>query len=330
MQFGGQVKPPLGVVYDADLGNAIDGVLALAMLYGFQGKSESRVISVSVTKPSLNAAVFADMLVRFYTGEPTQFFGPQPIGLALKGAHPEDTPIIQAVLERKTPEGKPAYGHAIAKINDTADPVAVIRNALSAQYDQNAVILLAGPATNLAALLDLPEGKDLIARKARYLVVSMGAFAQAASSPAAAADPDAARRVFVDWPTPIVAAGAEIGEALPFPAATLDTNFAWAPLHPVVDAYKGAKAMPYDAPSEAMAAALYAVRPQENYFRLSEPGTISVSEDGRTRFTAASSGKHRHLILDPAQKERILQAYAELASGKPVPRRAFRPGAKKQ
>ena len=43
--------------------------------------------------------------------------------------------------------------------------------------------------------------------------------------------------------------------------------------------------MPYDAPTWAMAALLYAVRSQEGYFKLSEPGTISVHDDGRTKFT---------------------------------------------
>ena len=75
MQFQPQGKPSVGIVFDADFGNTIDDALALAMLYGFQGKNEARVLSVSTTKSSLNAAIFADVLVRFYTGEPSPFFG---------------------------------------------------------------------------------------------------------------------------------------------------------------------------------------------------------------------------------------------------------------
>ena len=82
MQFQPQGKPSVGIVFDADLGNTIDDALALAMLFGFQGKNEARVLSVSTTKSSLNAAIFADVLVRFYTGEPSPFFGVTPIGLA--------------------------------------------------------------------------------------------------------------------------------------------------------------------------------------------------------------------------------------------------------
>ena len=36
-------------------------------------------------------------------------------------------------------------------------------------------------------------------------------------------------------------AGAELNEALPFPADTLDAIAAWAPNHPVVDAYRACK-----------------------------------------------------------------------------------------
>ena len=43
--------------------------------------------------------------------------------------------------------------------------------------------------------------------------------------------------------------------------------------------------MPYDAPAPALAAVLYAVHPDDGYFTLSEPGTISVLDDGRTQFT---------------------------------------------
>jgi len=65
---------------------------------------------------------------------------------------------------------------------------------------------------------------------------------------------------------------------------------------------------------------LYAVRPQEGYFKLSSPGTIGVLDDGRTKFTPSLEGKHRYLILDPAQKERIVKTYTEIASAKPVAR----------
>jgi hypothetical protein len=74
-----------------------------------------------------------------------------------------------------------------------------------------------------------------------------------------------------------------------------------------------------------MAAALYAARPKEGYFKLSGPGRINVDDQGRTAFTAAEGGSHQYLVLDPAQKDKILSAYVELASAKPEVRRRFGP-----
>jgi len=313
-------KPPIGVVFDSAMGSSIDDALALAMLFGLQGKSECRVVSVSVTKCNLKAAAFADALVRFYTGPPGPFGAPMAIGMATTGLMPEDTPMLTVALARLDPEGKPLYGRGIFKLNDTADTSALLRNAFSAQYDDNALAVLTGPATNLANVLDLPGAKELIARKVRLLAVDAGDFAGGVADAHIKADIASARRLFTEWPTPIVAAGSEVGAALPFPAASLDKEFSWSPNHPVVDAYRAYHTLPFDAPSGAMVAGLYAVRPDAGYFKLSESGAIQVLDDGRTRFQPSAGGRHRYLIADPAQKDKILQAYIELASTKPVPR----------
>jgi hypothetical protein len=314
MQFQPQGKPPVGIVYDADLGNTIDDALALASLYGFQGKGESRVIGVSTSRPGLHSAIFADILVRFYTGDPGPFGGPTPIGLTL-GKDPADTPMMAAVL------GKASYPRSIKQLNETADPLAVFRNALSAQFDANAIVYLAGPATNLAAALTLPGVKELVTAKTRYLVVALGNYGSGgAADPRVKADLAAARKLFAEWPTLIVAAGAELNATVTFPAAAIDKDFAWAPEHPLVDAYHAAS------PGE-----LYAVRPNDSFFKLSDPGAISVADDGRTHLTPAAGGKHRFLIADPAKQEDVRKLFVETASTKPVPRAPrFRPPQKKQ
>jgi len=168
--------------------------------------------------------------------------------------------------------------------------------------------------------MDLPGAKELAARKVRLLVWAAGDYGSGAADRHIKADIPSARRLFGEWPTPIVAAGGELGAALPFPCASLDKEFTWAPNHPVVDAYKANHAQPFDAPSTAMVAGLYAVRPDAGYFKVSEPGIIGVMDNGTAHFQPSAEGKHRYLIGGLEQKDKILQAYVELASTKPVPR----------
>jgi hypothetical protein len=329
MQFPSQGKPPIGIVFDSDLGDGVDGALALALIYGLQGKNEARLISNSTTKSSLKSAAFGDALARFFAGPPPAAgafggFGrpAPPMGMADNGKLAADTPVLNTVLGKKTDDGKPVYPTGIVKLNDTADPVALIRNAMTAQVDQNCLVLLAGPATNLVKVMDLPGSLDLIKRKVKLLILAAGRYPDGSADPRVKADVPAARRLFAEWPTPIVAVGAEVGEGLPYPGASIEKDFAWAPAHPIVDAYRADRTMPYDAAAPSMAAALYAARP--DCFKLSAAGMIAVLDDGRTRFTPSADGKSRYLTIDPDQKEKVIQSYVELASAKPVPRQGGR------
>ncbi len=331
MQAQRQEKPAVGIIFDTGLGNSIDEALALALLYGLDGKSEARVVSLSVSNPNLKAAALCEAIGRFYAGAASGAFGAigrtLPVGLADEGRMPEETPMLTAPLSRRNEEGAPLYSHGIEKLSDTAEVKALIRNALTVQYDQNCIVVLTGPASNLARALELPGIKDLISRKVRFLSVVGGAYPANSDRPPQyniKADITAAKKLFAEWPTPFVASGEEVGASLLFPASSIEKDFAWSPAHPVVDAYRAYKPMPYDAPTWAMAAVLYAIRPKEGYFKVSEPGAISVLDDGRTKFTPSPEGKHRYLILDPAQKELVIKTYTEIASAKPVPRQPRR------
>jgi inosine-uridine nucleoside N-ribohydrolase len=328
MQFPEQGKPPVGIIFDSDFGNRIDDTLALALLYGFDGKREARVVSLSLTKSNLKAAAFCEAVGRFYAGAVSGAFSAVgrtlPVGLATDGKMPEDTPLLTVPLAKVNADGAPVYSHGIEKLNDTAEPTALIRNAFTAQHDQNCIVVLAGPATNLVKVLDLPGVKEVISKKVRFLSLMGGAYPHGEPEFNIKTDISAARKLFAEWPTPIVASGYEVGEGLLFPAPSIETDFSWSAAHPVVDAYKAYRPMPYDAPTWDMTAVLYAVRPEAGYFKLSEPGTISVLSDGSTKFSASAGGKHRYLILDPAQKETIIKTYIEIASAKPVPRQPRR------
>jgi hypothetical protein len=330
----GAVKPPIGIAFDGDVGNRIDAVLAVAMLNGFTAKTQARRITLSVSRSSLGSAQLADVVAAFYRGRPVA--GPGGgIGAASEGmiGVPEgkggssDSPKLATILSTKAADGTPQYTSSITGLVSTAETSVMVRNLLLAQHDGNAAIVLAGPATGLVRILDLYRSGPQIGAKCRQLVIAAGAFPDGPAEPSIKADVAAARKLFAEWPTPIVAVGSELGDALPYPGASIEKDFAWTPAHPVVDAYRAFKAMPYDAPASALAAVLYAVQPDESYFTLSEPGTITVLDDGRTRFAPQADGRHRYLTVDPAQKPRVITQYTSLVSAQPAPRPGRRGGA---
>jgi len=202
----------------------------------------------------------------------------------------------------------------------TADPVAVIRNGLSAQIDQNGAVVLAGPPVNLLGVIARPDGRAWVTSKTRVLSIAAGRFAAGPVDPMIRRDVTGFRRLLAEWPSPIIMAGTELSEALPFPGRSLESGIAWATHHPIVDAYRAFRTTPYDAPSRSLAAALQAVSPDQPYFEVSPPGTITIADDGRTTFSPSPNGRHRYLIAKADQQERVLQVYVEMVTAQPPPR----------
>jgi inosine-uridine nucleoside N-ribohydrolase len=325
MQLFDKVKPPVGILFDCNMGSTIADPLALALCYGLEAKGEARVISISVSNSNLNAAAYVDAVMRFYSSAPKTgplagFSRVLPVGLG-DGKKLDDAAFLSEPLSKNNADGSPVYSRTVHNLDDTAEVSALIRNALTSQYDANCVVVLTGPATNLAKALDLPGVKELISRKSRLLCVAGGAYPDGTPDVNFKADLPAAKKLFAEWPAPIVALGSETAAHLRFPGASIEKDFAWSPAHPIVDAYRAYQPMPYDAPAGNMAAALYAVHPEEGFFKLSNPGTITVLDDGRTKFAPSSTGRNRYLIYDPEQEEKLTKAFAELASAKPTVRR---------
>jgi inosine-uridine nucleoside N-ribohydrolase len=303
-------QQPPGVIFDTDMGNDVDDALAMAMLHALDSRGEIRLLAVTVTKDNIQAAQFCDILNRFY-GRPEI-----PIGLVSKGVTPENNPMISVPVERRNAAGAYVYPRKIHARRDVRDATAVLREVLEKQPDGSVTIVQVGFSTNLARLLEQPGGRELAAKKVRLLSAMAGAF-PGKPEYNIKMDIPAAKKVFADWPTPIVASGFEIGLALEYPAASIERDFGYVEWHPVADSYRAYKKMPYDRPTWDLTSVLYAARPDGGYFRLSEPGTVRVLDSGVTEFAKSPGGRHRHLILDPAQKKRILDAFIELASRKP-------------
>jgi hypothetical protein len=130
-------------------------------------------------------------------------------------------------------------------------------------------------------------------------------------------DVPALRQVLRDWPTPVILCGREVGELLMFPGVSIAQDFAWSGAHPVVDAYRAFKPMPYDAPSYDIAAVHDASKPEAGLFEVSAPGVINVSDAGRMSF-AEGHGTALSLRAAPGKREDAIKTFVEIASARPV------------
>lgn len=258
-----------GVIYITSM-NRPDAALALGMLHALQRKREARIGSVCVEGSGLGAAIFCDVVYRFYhPGAPKDSNEVLAMGFAITSQ--PDPPMIKPALARD-------YPRVIKKVSDTSLAEAVIRNGVT--LNAESVMILSAPATSLAKSLDPRGAKDLYKERVKTLVI------------VDPQDSPAMRRVLTEFPAPVVICGREVGEALPYPAASVPPEGH----DPRYDAYAAFQPMPYDAPSYDMAAVLYAVRPNSDFFQVSG----------------------NRLKFNPDRKDKIIDTYIELASVNPV------------
>jgi uncharacterized Ntn-hydrolase superfamily protein len=310
----------VSIIFDTDMGNDIDDALALGVIHALESRGECRLLAVTLSKDNDFAAPYVNLVNTFYGR------GSVPIGVVRGGKTPEDSKYIRLPSEAAGDDGRQRYPHHLRSGKDAPEAVDLLRQILAAQPDGSAVIVVVGFSTNLARMLGSPgdahsrlAGTELVARKCRLLVMMAGMFSDRGRQKEynVYIDLDAARKVFADWPTPIVASGFEIGQAIKFPSRSIEQDFAYVKHHPLREAYELYMKMPYDRETWDLTAVLYAVRPDRGYFGLSQPGTIGVDDQQITQFAPSETGRHRYLTVTPEQISRVREALVQLASQPP-------------
>jgi inosine-uridine nucleoside N-ribohydrolase len=308
---------PVRIIFDTDMGNDVDDALALALLHACESRGEARILAVTITKDNRWAAPFVDLLDTFY-GRPGI-----PIGIVRNGKTPEDGNYTAAVAGKQRPGGAPLYPRKLTPDSGAPDAQMVLRKTLAAQPDSSVVIVQTGFSTNLVRLLDSAgdqisplAGVALVKRKVRLLVVMAGRFADSETEYNVVNDIPAVKKLFAEWPTPIVVSPFELGASTTYPAARIGADFRYIQDHPLADAYRAYQRMPYDEPLWDPTAALYAIRPGAGYFNLSPEGRVTVSDKGITTFSAGG-GRSRLLSASPEQRARIVETVAALVSQPP-------------
>lgn len=315
-----EAEAPMAVIIETDLGNDVDDALALDLLYKYQDAGKIRLLAVNLNKEGQAPAEYADILNTWY-GYPDI-----PVGIIREGADCEEDAVnyAKAVVDLKDSLGNPLFARSHPDYDNYPEAVTLYRKLLAEEPDNSVVIASVGFSTNLIRLLETPAdefseltGKELVEKKVKLLVTMAGCF----SDPNlheynVVKDIPAAKVIFGEWPTPVVTSPFEVGIQVNYPATSIENDFGWTPAHPVVEAYKAYLPMPYDRPTWDPTAVLYAVEGGD-WFTVSEPGRIIVTDEGSTLFEADEAGTRRYLSVTEDQAKAILDHFVEVITSEP-------------
>ena len=309
---------PVKLIFDTDMGNDVDDLMALCMIHQLQKRGTVELLAVTVTKDHPQAAAFVDAVNTLY-GYPDT-----PIGVVRDGAAKE-AGKFNLLADEKNADGSLRYPHDLSSGADAPEAVGLIKKILAAQPDGSVAIAQVGFFTNLARLLDDPEGKALAAKKVKVLSIMAGAFQTVQWNTRhleynVKLDIPAAQKLAKNWPTPMVWSGFEIGVAAAFPHVSIEEDLNYIPHHPLKEAYYLYNPPPHDRPTWDPTAVLYAVLPDRGYFELSPSGTVVVEDDAATWFRPSKDGKgnHRFLVMSPEQTARVREVIVQLSCAPPA------------
>ncbi len=314
---------PVALVYDTDIGNDVDDVLALGMIHSLQTRGHCELLAVTITKDNPKAAAFTDAINTFY-GRPDM-----PIAVVKNGATPQ-LGKFNGLADKTNEDGKLCYPHDLRSGENAPEATGFLRKLLAGREDQSVVLVQVGFFTNFRRLLESKpdaisplSGRDLIAKKVKLLSVMAGSFQTIRDNNHYLEynvwnDIPSAKVIAKDWPTPIVWSGFEIGIKAVYPHESIERDYNYVPHHPLKDAYIAYNPPPHDRPTWDLTAALAVILPDRDYFAYAVPGQVTVEDDGFTRFKPTKDGKHRFLILDDIRNARLREALAQLCSQPPT------------
>lgn len=320
-------REPVRVIFDTDISGDVDDVLALAMLHTLADRGECELLAVTISKINPLTGPFTDAVNTFYGR------GDIPIGVT-REAQRRESRYLKLVNEKDKQEETEQwrYPHDVLSNKDLPDAVTVLRKTLMAQPDHSVVLIQVGLATNLADLVESGadeisplNGRELIKQKVRLVSVMAGAF-----------EPIDGNRHFLEanirngiksmqrfanqWPreVPVIWSGFEIGIAVRYPRESIARDFGYRKHHIVREAYLLHSGPEHDRPSWDLTSVLYAVRPEDGYFTLSQAGRVTVEDDGFLKFQPEELGRDRYLKMNSEQRVRVREVLRDLVSQPPV------------
>ncbi len=306
---------PTPVIIDTDLFSDADDVGALATAFGLQVTGEAKVIAIGINTRTSRPAVATNSWK--CAASISSFYGSAsiPIGTALPNNGTElNTVDFIGPCAKLAPASTPV----------PASAVSVFRQALAAQPDGSVVIVEAGYAGNLAALLSSPAdassaltGRNLVAKKVKRLTFMGGGYPSRSGENNLEGDPAAAQAVASSWPTPIIWDGYEVGDEIHTGNTISKTHPTSSPVRVAYEAFVGPNNWIY---SYDLVAAFNGIRADDPSLSSVGPGTNTISSSGANSFTTgAGQQQYLKLVNTSALTSSIEQLITTLPGSTPPP-----------
>ncbi len=304
---------PVKLIFDTDMAEDVDDVGALAVLHALADLGEAKILAVGISSRNEDVGPCMDAINTWY-GRPDIPIGYQR---GLQVGYPKDTG--EPTKSKYAGLVAKAFPHDLARSSDAVDAALLYRKVLAAQPDGSVVMVSVGFLSNMKALLDAPAdsispltGEELVRRKVRLWVCMGGKFpdgrfANGDGEYNLKVDAVAALRALLDWPTPVVLSGFEIGARV-HTGRRLRTLPETSPVRAAYLHFNGLD----NRESWDQTAVLYAVRGAGSYWSESAPGLCLMHLAGKSAFSEwipTPRKGHRYLVekMAPAELARVIE-----------------------
>ena len=220
---------PVKVIFDTDMGNDVDDVVALDMFYKYLDRGEVELLGIISSKRELGSVKFIDAMNTLY-GYPDI-----PVGLVKTYPEEEYTCTDKRLNYADYTVAAHNYHHTIKDWEAVEDGYKLIRKLLASQPDKSVTFVTVGFSTNMARLLASPaddhsplDGKSLMAQKADKVVIMAGNFHERKKEYNIYKDHFAAVRFIAECPVPMYFTDFSLGKSTLYPYQCVEQGFKYA------------------------------------------------------------------------------------------------------
>ena len=316
--FAVHAAEPVKIIFDTDMGNDVDDVVALDMLYKYVDEGTIDLLGILSSKRELGSIKFIDAMNTIY-GHPNI-----PIGIVK--TYPEEGYVCEdkRLNYADYTVAQHNYPHTIKDWDGVEDGYKLLRKLLSKQEDGSVTLVMVGFSTNLDRMIASGadeyselDGITLLAKKVEKVVIMAGNFHEKKKEYNVYKDHYAAVRFFAQCPVPMYFSDYALGKSTLYPYQTVYEGFKYYNNHPLPVSFHYYAQMPYNRPLWDPTAVLFAAEGHKGYASLSKRGYVTVDQKSITDFTVDKHSNRQYYEVNDAQRAAIVRRVVELTMRSP-------------